>query len=170
MLFGALSLLLLLPASAAAGVTYVPGPLYNDTFEPGTQYSYTLPPSMDERCAKIDCKYTTNLDDRIGYCHFGRGQDMLLEITVTAGAAQIYEINVSTWKFEPSEITITTGSTLVFDVIDNSTMHNIVLPWTTPVAGDESEETPGFGFDIVGLAMLGALFWIRLDSSIRGQR
>ena len=157
--------LLLLPGSAAAGVTYVPGPTNNETFVPGVPQHYTLPSSMDQRCASIDCKYVTNMDNRIGYCEFGRGQDMLLAITITDGEAQTYTINVSTWDFEPSEITITTGSTLIFNVTDNSSVHNIVLPWTSTEVVKQNE-TPGFGFDIVPLTMLAAVFWIRVRSRI----
>jgi len=161
---GMLILPLLLSGSAAAGVTHLPGPTSNDTFEPGVPHYYMLPDSMNQKCADIDCKYVTNLDDRIGYCDFGRGQDMLLAITITEGEAAMYTINVSTWSFEPSEITITTGSTLVFNVTDNTTIHNIVLPWTTAAEVVEEKETPGFGFDIVPLAMLAALVWIRCNS------
>ena len=163
---GLLMILLLLPGSAAAGVTYLPGPTLNETFEPGVPHYYTLPDSMDQKCADIDCKYVTNLDDHIAYCNFGRGQDMLLAITITDGEADTYTINVTTWNFEPSEITITTGSTLIFNVTDNTSAHNIVLPWTTPAEVVEENATPGFGFDIVPLAMIAALFWIRFHSRI----
>ncbi len=155
-----LIILIFVPTSVSAGITYFPGPTHNDTFEPGIEYSYTLPDTLNEKCSTVDCKYVTNLDDNIGYCMFGRGQEMLLSITITSGNASTYPINVSTWEFSPSEITITTGSTLVFTVIDNSTMHNIVLPWSTPIV-EEPVETPGFGFNISTLAILFAFIYFK---------
>ena len=161
LLFTSIIFLLIIPNLASAGITYIPGPTHNDTFEPGIEYSYTLPESMNEKCKNLDCKYVTNLDDNIGYCMFGRGQEMLLPITITDGNASTYFINVSTWEFSPSEITITTGSTLIFKVIDNSTMHNIVLPWDTPII-EEPKETPGFGFNISTLSIIFAILFLKL--------
>jgi hypothetical protein len=152
---------LTLPTLASAGVTYLPGPTNNETFQPDTSYSYTLPESMDNKCSSIDCKYTTNLDDKIGYCSFGRGQEMLLEITITNGSSNTYTINVSTWEFSPSEISITIGSTLIFNVIDNSSIHNIVLPWETPIITEDVKETPGFEFNITTLAILFAFIFLK---------
>ena len=153
--------ILILPPLASAGVTYLPGPNNNETFESETPYSYTLPESLNEKCSTIDCKYITNLDDNIGYCSFGRGQEMLLEITITNGSANTYTINVSTWEYSPSEITITIGSTLIFNVIDNSSIHNIVLPWETPIITEDVKETPGFEFNITTLAILFAFIFLK---------
>ena len=151
---------LTLPTLASAGVTYLPGPTNNETFQPDTSYSYTLPESMDDKCSSIDCKYTTNLDDKIGYCSFGRGQEMFLSITITNGSANTYTINVSTWDFSPSEITITTGSTLIFNITDNTTIHNIVLPWSTSIIEEEEVNTPGFEFNITTIAIFFTLLFI----------
>ena len=156
--------LLTLPSLASAGVTYLPGPTYNETFEPGVQHPYTLPEIMNEKCGNIDCKYVTNLDDNIGYCMFGRGEDMLLSITITNGSASTYTINVSTWEFSPSEITITIGSTLIFNVTDNTTLHNIALPWSTPAIEEEVNKTPGFEFNISSIAIILALLFIKKRS------
>jgi|TARA_B100001540_G_scaffold309056_1_gene324652 hypothetical protein len=145
----------------SAGITYIPGPAYNDTLDPETPYSYTLPETLNEKCSTIDCKYITNLDDNIGYCQFGRGQEMLLEITITNGSSNTYTINVSTWEFSPSEITITIGSTLIFNVIDNSSLHNIVLPWETPLPPEE-KETPGFEFNITILAIIISFIFMKI--------
>jgi len=152
--------LLTLTNLASAGTTYIPGPTNNETFEQGITYSYTLPEYMDEKCRSVDCKYITNLDDNIGYCSFGRGQDMLLEITITNGSAATHSINVSTWDFSPNKITITTGSTLIFNVIDNTSIHNIVLPWETPII-EEEVETPGFSFNITFLSILFAFIFLK---------
>ncbi len=152
--------LLTFTSLASAGTTYLPGPSNNETFEPGTSYSYTLPETMNEKCRSIDCKYITNLDDNIGYCSFGRGQEMLLEIIITNGTPSTHSINVSTWEFSPNQITITTGSTLIFNVTDNSSVHNIVLPWATPII-EEEVETPGFEFNITTIAIIIALLFIR---------
>jgi len=152
--------LLIFTNLASAGTTYLPGPTNNETFEPEKSYSYTLPEIMDEKCRSIDCKYITNLDDNIGYCSFGRGQDMLLEITITNGSASTYSINISTWEFSPNKITITTGSTLIFNVTDNSSIHNIVLPWETPIIQEEVE-TPGFSFNITFLSIIFALIFFK---------
>ena len=84
-LFSFTLLLLISFPLASAKNTYLPGPTYNDTFDPGTPYPYTLPDTLNEKCKPIDWKYSTELDDNIGYCQFGRGQEMLLEITITNG-------------------------------------------------------------------------------------
>lgn len=162
LIFGLLFIFVLtLPTLASAGVTYLPGPTNNETFQSETPYSYILPETLDEKCSSIDCKYITNLDNNIGYCSFGRGQEMLLEITITNGTPNTYTINVSTWEYSPSEITITTGSTLIFNVVDNSSLHNIVLPWETPPLIEEIKETPGFEFNITTLTILFASVFLR---------
>ena len=162
-LFSFTLLLLISFPLASAKNTYLPGPTYNDTFEPGTPYSYTLPDTLNEKCKTIDCKYITNLDDNIGYCQFGRGQEMLLEITITNGTPNTYLINLSSWDFSPSEITITIGYTLIFNVTDNSSIHNIVLPWETPLPIEE-KETPGFEFNITILAIIFSFIFMKLKT------
>ena len=80
-----------------------------------------------------------------------------MELTVIQGEAQTYNITVSSLDIEPEELTITTGSTLIFHVVEGETNANIVLP-RNPDKPEEPETTPGFGVDLICITLFVAFF------------
>ena len=78
-----------------------------------------------------------------------------MELVVTKGEAQTYNITVSSLEIVPDKLEITTGSTLIFTVVNNDTNANIILPWNPD--DPEPESTPGFGAELILFAIAIAL-------------
>ena len=149
------SLLISIPAVSAE--IYIPGPEEDTMMVPGETYEYTLPNWMDSACMNdLACRYETVTDKNIVHTYYGLNQGGTLELKVIQGEAQTYNINVSSLNIEPEELTVTTGSTLVFTVVNDDNMTNIILPWN-PDDPEPDTSVPGFGAEIIAISILIAL-------------
>ena len=148
---------LLISIPAASAEIYIPGPEEDTMMDPNETYEYTLPNWMDEACTNnLACRYETVTDKNIVHTYYGLNQGGTLELKVIQGEAQTYNINVSSLDIEPEELTVTTGSTLVFTVVNDDNMTNIILPWN-PDDPEPETSVPGFGAEIIAISILIAL-------------
>ncbi|MBI31494.1 MAG: hypothetical protein CMB72_02705 [Euryarchaeota archaeon] len=152
-LWACLGILLIAIPSTSAEI-YIPGPERDTMMEQNGTYEYKLPDWMDSVCLNtLACNYHTVTNRDIVHTYYGLNQGGTMELTVIQGDAQTYNITVSSLDIEPEELTITTGSTLIFHVVEGETKANIVLPWN-PDKPEETVETPGFGVDLICIALL----------------
>ncbi len=149
------TLLIAIPSVSAE--IYIPGPEEDSMMDPNETYEYTLPDWMDEVCLNnLACRYETTTDKKIVHTYYGINQGATLELIVIQGDAQTYNITVSSLEIEPEELTITTGSTLVFTVANDDNLTNIILPWNEDKP-EEAETTPGFGSELIVMAVMIAI-------------
>jgi len=145
---------LLISIPAVSSEIYIPGPEEDTMMDPNQTYEYTLPNWMDDACLNsLACRYETVTDKNIVHTYYGLNQGGTLELKVIQGDAQTYNISVSSLNIEPEELTITTGSTLVFTVVDGDNLSNIILPWN-PDDPEPENTTPGFGAEIILISIL----------------
>lgn len=143
-------------AGIASAEIYIPGPTNTDMMDSDMTYEYTLPEWMDSACQNtLACRYETVSDHDIVHTYYGLNQGGTMELVVTKGEAQTYNITVSSLEIVPDKLEITTGSTLIFTVVNNDTNANIILPWNPD--DPEPESTPGFGAEIILFAIAIAL-------------
>ncbi|MEC8383867.1 MAG: hypothetical protein VXZ89_00520 [Candidatus Thermoplasmatota archaeon] len=146
------SLLIFIPVVSAE--IYIPGPEEDTMMDPNQTYEYTLPNWMDSACMNnLACIYETVSDKNIVHTYYGLNQGGTLELRVVQGEAQTYNITVSSLDIEPAELTVTTGSTLVFTVVNDDNMSNIILPWN-PDEPEPDTSVPGFGAEIIVIALM----------------
>jgi len=145
---------LLISIPAVSAEIYIPGPEEDTMMDPSQTYEYTLPNWMDKTCLNnLACRYETVTDKNIVHTFYGLNQGGTLELKVVQGDAQTYNITVSSLDIEPEELTVTTGSTLVFTVADGDNMTNIILPWN-PDDPEPENSVPGFGAEIIAISIL----------------
>jgi len=145
-------------AGVASAEIYIPGPTRTDMMDPNMTYEYTLPEWMNSACQNnLACRYETVGDQDIVHTYYGLNQGGTMELVVIKGEAQTYNITVSDLEIVPDKLEITTGSTLVFTVAENSSNANIILPWNPD--DPEPESTPGFGAELILFAI--AIAFIR---------
>ncbi len=143
-------------AGVASAEIYIPGPTRTDMMDPNMTYEYTLPEWMNSACQNnLACRYETVGDQDIVHTYYGLNQGGTMELVVIKGEAQTYNITVSDLEIVPDKLEITTGSTLVFTVAENSSNANIILPWNPD--DPEPESTPGFGAELILFAIAIAL-------------
>ncbi|DAC27694.1 MAG TPA: hypothetical protein HA330_00760 [Candidatus Thalassarchaeaceae archaeon] len=143
-------------AGVASAEIYIPGPTRTDMMDPNMTYEYTLPEWMNSACQNnLACRYETVGDQDIVHTYYGLNQGGTMELVVIKGEAQTYNITVSDLEIVPDKLEITTGSTLVFTVAENSSNANIILPWNPD--NPEPESTPGFGAELILFAIAIAL-------------
>tara|TARA_B000000565_G_scaffold48349_1_gene32209 strand:+ start:992 stop:1471 length:480 start_codon:yes stop_codon:yes gene_type:complete len=146
------SLLIFIPVVSAE--IYIPGPEEDTMMDPNQTYEYTLPNWMDSACMNnLACIYETVSDKNIVHTYYGLNQGGTLELRVVQGEAQTYNITVSSLDIEPAELTVATGSTLVFTVVNDDNMSNIILPWN-PDEPEPDTSVPGFGAEIIVIALM----------------
>ena len=149
------SLLIFIPVVSAE--IYIPGPEEDTMMDPNQTYEYTLPNWMDSACMNnLACIYETVSDKNIVHTYYGLNQGGTLELRVVQGEAQTYNITVSSLDIEPAELTVATGSTLVFTVVNDDNMSNIILPWN-PDEPEPDTSVPGFGAEIIAISILIAI-------------
>ena len=145
---------LLISMPVVSAEIYIPGPEQDSMMDPNEVYEYTLPNWMDSACSNnLACIYETVTDKNIVHTYYGLNQGGTLELRVIQGDAQTYNINVSSLDIEPAELTVTTGSTLVFTVVNDDNMSNIILPWN-PDNPEPDNSVPGFGAEIIVIALM----------------
>ena len=145
---------LLMSIPVVSAEIYIPGPEEDTMMDPNQTYEYTLPNWMDSACMNsLACIYETVNDKNIVHTYYGLNQGGTLELRVVQGEAQTYNINVSSLDIEPAELTVTTGSTLVFTVVNDDNMSNIILPWN-PDEPEPDNSVPGFGAEIIVIALM----------------
>ena len=145
---------LLMSMPVVSAEIYIPGPEEDTMMNPNQTYEYTLPNWMDSACMNsLACIYETVNDKNIVHTYYGLNQGGTLELRVVQGEAQTYNINVSSLNIEPAELTVTTGSTLVFTVVNDDNMSNIILPWN-PDEPEPDNSVPGFGAEIIVIALM----------------
>ena len=145
---------LLISIPVVSAEIYIPGPEQDTMMDPDETYEYTLPNWMDSACLNnLACRYETVSDKNIVHTYYGINQGGTLELKVVQGEAQIYNISVSSMEITPEELTVTTGSTLVFTVEDGDNLTNIILPWD-PDDPERENSVPGFGAEIIVISML----------------
>ncbi|HJM67071.1 MAG TPA: hypothetical protein QF555_05955 [Candidatus Thalassarchaeaceae archaeon] len=148
---------LLISIPTVSAEIYIPGPEEDSMMDPNEIYEYTLPNWMDDVCLNnLACRYETTADKNIVHTYYGINQGATLAIKIIQGEAQTYNISVSTQEIVPDELTITTGSTLVFTVANGSNTSNIILPWKEDKP-EEPETTPGFGSELIVMAVMIAI-------------
>ena len=149
---------LLISIPTVSAEIYIPGPEEDSMMDPNVIYEYTLPTWMDEVCLNnLACRYETVHDKNIVHTYYGINQGATLELKVIQGEAQTYNITLSSLEIEPEELTITTGSTLIFTVANNDdNSSNIILPWNEDKP-EETETTPGFGSELIVMAVMIAI-------------
>lgn len=145
---------LLMSIPVVSAEIYIPGPEEDTMMDPNQTYEYTLPNWMDSTCMNnLACIYETVSDKNIVHTYYGLNQGGTLELRVVQGEAQTYNITVSSLDIEPAELTVTTGSTLVFTVVNDDNMSNIILPWN-PDEPEPDTSVPGFGAEIIVIALM----------------
>ena len=145
---------LLMSIPVVSAEIYIPGPEEDTMMDPNQTYEYTLPNWMDSACMNnLACIYETVSDKNIVHTYYGLNQGGTLELRVVQGEAQTYNITVSSIDIEPAELTVTTGSTLVFTVVNDDNMSNIILPWN-PDEPEPDTSVPGFGAEIILIALM----------------
>ena len=129
--------------------------------DPDETYEYTLPEWMDSACLNnLACNYLTVSDKNIVHTYYGLNQGGTMELKVIQGDAQVYNITVEDLNIIPEELTVTTGSALVFTVADGHDNANIILPWD-PDEPEPEKRTPGFGAEVIAMALIMAFLFRR---------